>query len=191
MPVLQIRKENWRSDRVDSRGIISECVAEEITDVPVPRRRTRDSHAQGFLVERSWNPQRRTGPIWVMKMIRTSLKSCRLSSLLKGTPSTSRRHERREGDKDCRRCYPSRPKPTTRVLDRGSVFGGTCQYRLSSAAVQQMRVGALSPMPSCLGTGGPGKDTPSTLGLEQQGGCGRPTWIRQLIHGKHDSGVGC
>ena len=29
---------------------------------------------------------------------------------------------------------PSRPKPTTRVLDRRGVFGSTCQYRLSSAA---------------------------------------------------------
>ena len=53
---------------------------------------------------------------------------------MKATPSTSRSHERREGDKDCRRCYPSRPKPTTRVLDQRGVFGGTCQYRLSSAA---------------------------------------------------------
>ena len=26
---------------------ISECTVEEITDVPVPQRRTRDSHAQG------------------------------------------------------------------------------------------------------------------------------------------------
>ena len=32
---------------------------------------------------------------------------------------------------------PSRPKPTTRVLDRRSVFGSTCQYRLSSAAAVQ------------------------------------------------------
>ena len=34
------------------------------------------------------------------------------------------------------------------------LFGSTCQYRLSIAAVQQIRVGALSPMPSCLGIGG-------------------------------------
>ena len=75
--------------------------------------------------------------------------------VLNATPSTSRSHERREGDKDCRRCCPSRPKPTTRVLDRRGVFGSTCQYRLSSAAaVQQIRVGALSPMPSCMGIGG-------------------------------------
>ena len=32
---------------------------------------------------------------------------------------------------------------------------------------------------------GPGKDTHSTLGLEQQEGCGWPVWIRQQIHGKH------
>ena len=40
--------------------------------------------------------------------------------MLKATPSTSRSHERREGDKDFRRYYPSRPKPTTRVHDRRS-----------------------------------------------------------------------
>ena len=35
------------------------------------------------------------------------------------------------------------------------LFGGTRQHRLSSAAaVQQIWVGALSPMPSCLGIGG-------------------------------------
>ena len=56
-------------------------------------------------------------------------------------------------DKDCRRCYPSRPKPTTHVLDRMGVFGCTCQYRLCSSTAD-MRVGALSPMPSCLGIGG-------------------------------------
>ena len=40
-------------------------------------------------------------------------------------------------------------------LTEGGVFGCTCQYRFSSAAaVQQIRVGALSPMPSCLGIGG-------------------------------------
>ena len=47
---------------------ISECVVEEITDVLVPRRRTRDSHAQGVRWKESWDPQRRTGPIWVMMM---------------------------------------------------------------------------------------------------------------------------
>ena len=73
--------------------------------------------------------------------------------VVKATPSTSRSHERRD-DKDCRRC-PSRPKPTTRVLDEG-VWGVSiqAQQRSSSAAVQQIRVGALSPMPSCLGIGG-------------------------------------
>ena len=40
-------------------------------------------------------------------------------------------------------------------FEKTSLFGSTCQYRLSSAAaVQQIRVGALSPMPSCLGIGG-------------------------------------
>ena len=35
------------------------------------------------------------------------------------------------------------------------MFGSTSQYRLSSAAaVQQIRVGALFSMPSCLGIGG-------------------------------------
>ena len=46
-------------------------------------------------------------------------------------------YEKREGDKDCRRCYPSRQKPTTLVLDRRGVFGSTCQYKLSSAAAVQ------------------------------------------------------
>ena len=128
---------------------ISECIAEEITDVLVPQRRPRS------LVEGSSKSQRRTSLIWVMNMMRTSLKSRRLSSMLEATLSTSRTHEQREGDKDCRRCYPSWPKPTTRVLDRRGVFGSSRQYRLSSAAaVQQIRVGAWSPMPSCLGIGG-------------------------------------
>ena len=38
---------------------------------------------------------------------------------------------------------------------------------------------------------GPGKDTHSTLGPEQQEGCGWPVWIRQQVHGKHGSGAGC
>ena len=59
--------------------------------------------------------------------------------MLKATPSTSRSHERREGDKDIRKCYPSRPKPTTCVLDRKGVFGSKCQYRLSSAAAVQQQ----------------------------------------------------
>ena len=52
---------------------ISECIVEEITDVPAPLRRTRDSHAQ----EVRWKEAgiHNTGPIWVMKMKRTSLKS--------------------------------------------------------------------------------------------------------------------
>ena len=40
-------------------------------------------------------------------------------------------------DKDCRRCYPSRPKPTTHVLDRMGVFGCTCQYRLCSSTADR------------------------------------------------------
>ena len=42
------------------------------------------------------------------------------------------------------------------------LFGSTRQSRLSSeAALQQMRVGALSPMPSCLGIGGHPKWVPA------------------------------
>ena len=45
------------------------------------------------------------------------------------------------------------PRPV--CLTEGVCFCITCQYRLSSAAaVQQKKVGALSPMPSCLGIGG-------------------------------------
>ena len=40
---------------------------------------------------------------------------------------------------DCRRCQPSRPTPTPRVLDRRDVFGSTCQFRLSSAAAVQQQ----------------------------------------------------
>ena len=49
---------------------------------------------------------------------------------------------------------------------------------------QPQRVGALLPMPSCLGIGGtpvgPGKDTHGTLGPEQRGGSGWPTPTLQL-----------
>ena len=71
VPVLQIRKEIGEVTKLIPEGRISECIVEEITDVLVPRRRTRDSSS----MEGSWNSQRRTGPIWVMKMKRTSLKS--------------------------------------------------------------------------------------------------------------------
>ena len=55
-----------------------------------------------------------------------------MSSLSEATLSTSRSHQQREDAKDCRRCYPSRPNPTTCVLGRGSVIGSMCQYSLSS-----------------------------------------------------------
>ena len=61
VPVLQIRKEIGEVTELASEERISECIVEEITEVPVPRRRTRDSHAQGVR--------------WVMKMNKTSLKS--------------------------------------------------------------------------------------------------------------------
>ena len=47
MPVLQIRKEIGEVTELIPEERFSECIAEEITDIPVPRRRTRDSHAQG------------------------------------------------------------------------------------------------------------------------------------------------
>ena len=131
---------------------------------------------------------------------KTLRKKCwRLSSLLKATLSTSRSHEQAEGDKDCRRCYPSRPKPTTRVLDRRGVFRGTCQCRLSSAAaVQHCSTKGLALCSRCHlawaseGTPVcPGKDTHSTLGPELQEGRGEPVWIRHQIHGKRGSGAGC
>ena len=47
MPVLQIRKEIGEVTELIPEECISECIVEEITDVPVPQRRTRDSDAQG------------------------------------------------------------------------------------------------------------------------------------------------
>ena len=75
MPVLQIREEIGEVTQLILKERISECIAEEITVVLAPRRRTRDSHVQGFRLKESWNPQRRMGPIWVMKLKKTSLKS--------------------------------------------------------------------------------------------------------------------
>ena len=46
MPVLQIREEIGEVTELIPEERISECIV-EITDVPVPHRRTRDSHAQG------------------------------------------------------------------------------------------------------------------------------------------------
>ena len=45
MPVLQIRKEIGEVTELIPEECLSECVVEEITDVPVTQRRTRDSHA--------------------------------------------------------------------------------------------------------------------------------------------------
>ena len=47
MPVLQIRKEIREVTELIPEERISECVVEEITDVPVPHRRTLDGRAQG------------------------------------------------------------------------------------------------------------------------------------------------
>ena len=47
MSVLQVRKEIVEMTELIPKERISECIIEEITDVLVPRRRTRDSHAQG------------------------------------------------------------------------------------------------------------------------------------------------
>ena len=47
VPVLQIRKEFGAVPEMILKERIPECIVEEITDVPVPRRRTRDSHAHG------------------------------------------------------------------------------------------------------------------------------------------------
>ena len=47
VPVLQIRKEIGEVTKLIPEERISECIVEEITDVPVPHRRTRDRHAQG------------------------------------------------------------------------------------------------------------------------------------------------
>ena len=56
---------------------------------------------------------------------------------------------------------------------------GVCLVALVNTAVQQIRDGALSPMPFCLGIGGipvgPGMDTHSALGLE----AGR-LWVARL-----------
>ena len=47
VPVLQIRKEIGEVTKLIPEERISECIVEEITDVLVPPRRNRDSHAQG------------------------------------------------------------------------------------------------------------------------------------------------
>ena len=46
VPVLQIWKEIGEVTELIPEECISECIAEEINDVPVPRLRTRDSRAQ-------------------------------------------------------------------------------------------------------------------------------------------------
>ena len=46
VPVLQIRKEVGEVTKLIPEERISECIVAEATDVPVPRRRTRDSHAK-------------------------------------------------------------------------------------------------------------------------------------------------
>ena len=48
VPVLHIRKEFGEVTELIPEECISECIVEEIADVPVPRRRIRDSHAKGF-----------------------------------------------------------------------------------------------------------------------------------------------
>ena len=98
------------------------------------------------------------------------------------------------GDKDCRRCYPSQRQPTT---PKGCVWlhvSVQAQQCSSSAAVQQIRVGALSPMPSCLGIGGlplvPARTPTAHWGVNsRKAGCGWPDWNRQQVHGKHGSGA--
>ena len=47
MPVLQIRKEIGEVTELIPEERISECIVEEITDVLVPRRRTRDKEFDG------------------------------------------------------------------------------------------------------------------------------------------------
>ena len=51
MSVLHIRKEIGKVTELIPEECISECIVEEIVDALVPRRRTRDSHAQGKLEE--------------------------------------------------------------------------------------------------------------------------------------------
>ena len=68
MPVLQIRKETGEVTKLIPEERIPECIVEEITDILVPRRRTRDSHAQGVRWKDAGIHKRRTGPIWVMKV---------------------------------------------------------------------------------------------------------------------------
>ena len=59
---------------------------------------------------------------------------------LEMTPSTSRSCERRDGDKDCRRCYPCRPKPRHACFTEGDecliarVSTGSAVQQHSSAA---------------------------------------------------------
>ena len=47
LSILQIRKEIGEVTELLREECIFECIVDEIIDVLVPRRRTRDSHAQG------------------------------------------------------------------------------------------------------------------------------------------------
>ena len=67
---------------------------------------------------------------------------------------------------------------TARPRVLGECVYARCPHHRSTTTntAQPQRVGALFPMPSCLGTPvGPGKDTHGTLGPEQRGGRGWPT----------------
>ena len=61
MPVPQVRKEIGEVTELIPKERISECIVEEITDVLVPRRRTRDSHAQGVRWKEAGIPQTKDG----------------------------------------------------------------------------------------------------------------------------------
>ena len=79
MPVLQIRKEIGEVTELIPEERISECIVEEITDVPVPHRRARDSH-------------RRTGPIWVtnLKKKKNKLEELKIIVVVEGNAEYSK-----------------------------------------------------------------------------------------------------
>ena len=152
MPVLQIRKEIGEVTELIPEECVSECIAEEITDV-----RVHDDE-----------------PVSVMP---NEFDGGKLESTTKDGSDLGDEYEEYrleelrviivEGDAEYIKKVMNVVKVTKSVvgaiqvgqnprpvcLTEGVCFCFTCQYRLSSAvAVQQIRVGALSPMPSCLGS---------------------------------------
>ena len=149
---------------------ISECIVEEITDVPVPRRRTRDSHAQEvWWKEAGIHNEGRVRS--VMKMKRTSLKSSRFQV------GQNPRHV----------CLAEGVCLAARVNT-----GSAVQQQCSSAADKGWRFvpDAILPGHRRAPQWVPARTPTVHWGLNRRK-AGWPVWSRQQIHGKHGCGAGC